>query len=68
MRLSNVDSVCSVSNLAVVGEESALLAPQGVALPRLVQLGHVVVAGCEQMDRFPGENSMHPLLQPCYVL
>lgn len=29
MRLSNVDSVCSVSNLAGVGEESALLAPQG---------------------------------------
>lgn len=36
MRLSNVDSVCSVSNLAGVGEESALLAPQGVTLPRLV--------------------------------
>lgn len=30
MRLSNVDSVCSVSNVAGVGEESALLAPQGM--------------------------------------
>lgn len=68
MRLSNVDSVCSVSNLAVVGEESALLAPRGVALPRLVHLGQVMVAGCGQMDSFPGENIMHPLSQPWYVL
>lgn len=36
MRLGNEDSVCSVSNLAGVDEESALLAPQGVTLPRLV--------------------------------
>lgn len=36
MRLGNEDSVCSVSNLAGVGEESALLNPQGVTLPRLV--------------------------------
>lgn len=38
MRLSNEDSVCNVSDLAGVGEESALLAPQGVTLPRLVAL------------------------------